>query len=310
MSSGFAHRHLLGIDQLSPADIQTILDLAAAYAQQNRSPTKKCDRLAGKTVVNLFFENSTRTRTSFELAARRLGADVVNVMVEFSSTAKGETLLDTARTLAAMQIDAFVIRHRENGAPMRVAEALDVTVLNAGDGSHAHPTQALLDALVIARHKGRLEGLKVVVCGDIEHSRVARSNISLLKKMGALPCVVAPPEFMPNDLERLGVPAFDTMKEGLIGADAIIMLRIQHERLEKGTFQMSVEDYHKKWGLDHDKIKFAKPDALVLHPGPINRGVEIASDLADDPKYSKILEQVESGVAIRMACLDLLLANR
>jgi aspartate carbamoyltransferase catalytic subunit len=310
MSAAFTHRHLLGIEQLSAADIQIILDLASHYAKQNRSPEKKGNKLVGKTIVNLFFENSTRTRTSFEIAARRLGADAVNIAVEASSAAKGETLLDTVRTLNAMQVDSFVIRHSKNGAPKEVASIVEASVLNAGDGSNAHPTQALLDALTMTRHKGKLEGLKVAICGDVEHSRVARSNICLLKKFGAHPCVVAPKEFMPQDLSRLGVPAFESMKEGLQDADAIIMLRIQRERLENENFNFSREDYFKAWGLDHEKIKFAKSDAIVLHPGPLNREVEISSALADDTRYSVILEQVEMGVAVRMACLDLILGAR
>lgn len=311
MTALFSHRHLLGIAQLAPGDITAILNRAAQYAKQNRLPNRNSAELQGKTVVNLFFEASTRTRTSFEIAARRLGADAINVPLEVSSTTKGETLFDTIRTLNAMQVDAFVIRHRDDGAPESLTGLVDGAILNAGDGAHAHPTQALLDALTIQRHKGKLEGLKVVICGDIEHSRVARSNIDLLKKMGAYPSIVAPEAFMPHDFDALGVPATDDMVKGLHEADAIIMLRIQHERLiaseRKG---LSHETYYAAYGLDHAKMAAAKPDAIVLHPGPLNRGIEISSELADDPNHSVIVEQVEMGVAVRMACLSLLLGKR
>ncbi len=309
MTAPFPHRHLLGIDQLTKADIETILNRAASYAKQNRSPNKKSAELHGKTIINLFFEASTRTRTSFEIAGRRLGADVVNIPLAASSTTKGETLFDTVRSLNAMQIDAFVIRHPENGAPRSLIEMVDGSIVNAGDGSHAHPTQALLDALTIQRHKGRLENLKVVICGDVEHSRVARSNINLLKKMGAHPSVVAPPFFMPKDLDKLGVPATDDLEKGIEGADAIIMLRIQHERLQAAEANLDHEAFHRTYGLNHAKLKAAKPDVIVLHPGPLNREVEVSSELADDIKHSVVLEQVEMGVAVRMACLSLLLGQ-
>lgn len=309
MTQPFPHRHLLGLGPLSVAEIADLLDLAGRYAVQNRSARRKSDRLAGKTMVNLFFEPSTRTRTSFEIAAKRLGADVVNIAIEHSSTRKGETLLDTVRNVNAMQVDAFVIRHKENGAPALVASQIDTTVVNAGDGSNEHPTQGLLDAFTMQKRKGKLEGLKVAICGDIEHSRVARSNIILLNKMGASPRIIAPSPFMPRDLKDLKVEAFDSMEEGLRGVDAIIMLRIQHERLAEGEFAMSLKEYHQRYGLNHDKVKLAKPDVIVLHPGPLNRDVEITSALADDKAYSVILEQVENGVAVRMACLDRLLCG-
>ncbi len=306
--SSFPHRHLLDIESLSSADILDILELAEKYVEEGKGGKRRWCRLEGKTVVNLFVEPSTRTRTSFEIAARRLGADVVNVMVEHSSMKKGETLLDTVRNINAMQVDAFVIRHRENGAPHSVIRDTQASVINAGDGSNEHPTQGLLDALTMRRRKGRLDGLNVAICGDIEHSRVARSNVRLLKKLGGKPRVIAPSVFMPKDLDKLGVPAFDNMAEGLRDADVVVMLRIQHERLADGEFAMSLKDYHQRYGLDHEKLKLAKPDVIVMHPGPINRDVEISSSLADDKQYSVILDQVGNGVAVRMACLDLLLA--
>jgi aspartate carbamoyltransferase catalytic subunit len=305
----FPHRHLLGIEQLSAADISVILRLAERYVSQNRSAQRNNSRLAGKTVVNMFFENSTRTRTSFEIAAKRLGAEVVNFSADVSSVRKGETFLDTVRVINAMQVDAFVIRHPENGAPASVVPYVNASVLNAGDGSHEHPTQALLDALTIKKHKGRLEGLKVAICGDIEHSRVARSNIDLLKKFGSEVRLFAPPMFMPRDLKQLGVTAYDNMADALNGVDVVIILRIQNERLAQGEFAMPVEEYHKRYGFDHAKLKVAKPDVIVMHPLPMNRGVEITDELADDPKFSFIFQQIEHGVAVRMACLDLLVGG-
>ncbi|MDD5586783.1 MAG: aspartate carbamoyltransferase catalytic subunit [Alphaproteobacteria bacterium] len=308
MTIPFSHRHLLDIEQLSPSDILTVLNLADRYAEQNRSPDKKIDKLAGKTVVNMFLESSTRTRTSFEIAAKRLGADVVNFNAALSSINKGETLLDTMRVIDAMQADAIVIRHQENGAPEFVSRHVQASILNAGDGSNAHPTQALLDALTIRRHKGRLEGLKIAICGDVEHSRVARSNIRLFKKFGAEFKIFTPPQFIPKDLGSLGVTACLTMEEALQDADVVAMLRIQNERLTGSEFTMSVAEYHKQYGLNHAKLKAAKPDVIITHPLPMNRGVEITDELADDAKYSVFFEQVEMGVAVRMACLDLLLS--
>ncbi|MDD3288279.1 MAG: aspartate carbamoyltransferase catalytic subunit [Alphaproteobacteria bacterium] len=307
MINSFSHKHLLDIERLSAADVTSIIELAGMYASQNRSDNKKSAQLAGKIVVNLFFENSTRTRTSFDIAAKRLGADVVNVPVEVSSVKKGETLLDTALTIDAMQVDAFVIRHSEAGLPEYISKHVKGSVLNAGDGTHAHPTQALLDAMTLLQCKGNLKGLNIAICGDIEHSRVARSNISLLNKFGAKVRIIAPRQFMPGDLSKLGVEAFDSMESGLVGMDAVMMLRIQHERLTSGEFSMSAEKYHKQYGLDHEKLGIAKPDAIVLHPCPINRGVEISSALADDANRCVIWKQIENGVAVRMACLDLLL---
>jgi len=310
MPNLFAHRHLLDIERLSRSDIEVILDLAARYAVQNRSAGKKIDRHYGKTVVNLFFENSTRTRTSFEIAAKRLGADVVNMSVEHSSTKKGESLLDTVLTLDAMQIDALVIRHAEDGVPQFIAEHIHAHVINAGDGKHEHPTQALLDALTMIRHKKRLEGLIVAICGDVARSRVARSNIHLLKKFGATVRVIAPSYFLSPDYQDLGVEIFSDMQAGLAGADVVMMLRIQHERTGVDCdFSAQAQDYIAAYGLTHDKLKVAKPDVIVMHPAPINRGVEITDALADDATYSVIREQVEMGVAVRMAVMDLLLSG-
>ena len=304
------HRHLISLDRLSVPEIEIILDLAKKYAAQNRFLNKRCDCLAGKTVVNLFFENSTRTRTSFDIAAKRLGADVVNVPLEVSSMNKGETLLDTVLTVNAMQVDAMVIRHSVNGTHDIIANSVNCSVLNAGEGTASHPTQALLDAMTILQIKGTLSGLEVAICGDIEHSRVARSNIHWLKKFGSKARIVAPKQFMPSDLAELGVDAFDNMADGLKGVDAVIMLRIQNERLNAGEFKMPVEEYHKAYGLDHKKLEAAKPDAIVLHPCPINRGIEMTSELVDDPKRCVIWKQIENGVAIRMACLDLLAGDK
>ena len=310
MTYTFPHRHLLGIDQLSAVDITAILDLAARYAAQNRSAKKKEARLSGKIVANLFFETSTRTRTSFEIAAKRLGADVVNFTPEISSMQKGETLLDTVRVINAMRVDAFVIRHRDNGLPESIVPHVHASVLNAGDGAREHPTQALLDALTMRHHKGKLEGLKVAICGDIEHSRVARSNIRLLKKFNARVHLFAPPQFEPRDKAELGVSLCQSMDEALKDADVVMMLRIQNERLKEGSFAMPGEEYHRLYGLDHAKLNAAKKDAIVMHPLPMNRGIEITNELADDPKISVVFEQIEFGVAVRMVCLDLLLGGK
>ncbi|HYC03691.1 MAG TPA: aspartate carbamoyltransferase catalytic subunit [Azospirillaceae bacterium] len=301
----FPHRHLLGIEGLSPAEIATILDLADTYVEQNRSPEKKSALLRGKTVVNLFFENSTRTRTSFELAAKRLGGDSINMSVDGSSVKKGETLLDTALTLNAMHLDVLVVRHGESGAVKLLADKVNCAVISGGDGSHEHPTQALLDALTIRRHKGGLAGLTVAICGDILHSRVARSNILLLNAMGAKVRVVAPPTLLPSAIDRMGVEVHHSMATGLKDADIVMMLRLQLERMQ-GMFVPSIREYNRFYGLDYEKLAVAKPDALIMHPGPMNRGVEIDSLVADDIHRSVILQQVELGVAVRMACLDLL----
>jgi aspartate carbamoyltransferase catalytic subunit len=302
----FPHRHLLGIEGLKPEDIEAILDLAEGYVEQNRRDDKRRSLLHGRTIVNLFFENSTRTRTSFELAGKRLGGDVINMSVDGTSVKKGESLLDTAITLNAMHLDALVVRHHESGAVQLLAEKVNCAVINGGDGTHEHPTQALLDALTIRRRKGRLRGLTVAICGDILHSRVARSNIQLLHLMGARIRVVAPRTLLPAEIERLGVEVFHDMARGLADVDIVMMLRLQTERMQ-GNFLPSVREYFHFFGLDHEKVSRAKPDALIMHPGPINRGVEIDSAVADDLDRSLIREQVEMGVAVRMACLDLLL---
>ena len=303
--TSFSHRHLLGIEGLSPIDITTILDLAGGYVEQSRRVHKTSDLLSGLTVINLFFENSTRTRTSFEAAAKRLGADVINMAVAASSIKKGETLIDTAMTLNAMHPDVLVVRHGNSGAVRLLSEKVDGAVINAGDGRHEHPTQALLDALTIRRRVGKISGLTVAICGDVAHSRVARSNIQLLQIMGARVRLIAPPTLLPAKAERFGVEVFTDMREGLQDVDIVMMLRLQLERMQ-GAFVPSVREYFRFFGLDREKLSFAKPDALVMHPGPMNRGVEIDSELADDLDRSLIRDQVEMGVAISMACLDLL----
>jgi aspartate carbamoyltransferase catalytic subunit len=304
----FPHRHLLGIDGLSARDIEAVLDLAEGYVEQNRQDDKKRSVLRGRTLVNLFFENSTRTRTSFELAGKRLGADVINMTVDGTSVKKGESLIDTAITLNAMHLDALVVRHHESGAVQLLAEKVNCAVINGGDGTHEHPTQALLDALTIRRRKGRIAGLTVAICGDILHSRVARSNIALLQIMGARLRVVAPRTLLPAAVDRLGVEIFHDMARGIADADIVMMLRLQTERMT-GNYLPSVREYYHYFGLDRAKLARAKPDALIMHPGPINRGVEIDSAIADDIDRSVIREQVEMGVAVRMACLDLLLRS-
>ncbi len=301
----FPHRHLLGIEGLSPEEITLLLDRSESYVEQNRQIDKKQSLLRGRTVINLFFENSTRTRTSFELAGKRLGGDVINMSVQASSIKKGETLIDTAMTLTAMHPDVLVVRHPESGAVHLLAQKVDCAVINAGDGSHEHPTQALLDALTIRRRKGRLQGLEVAICGDILHSRVARSNFALLNTMGARIRVVAPRTLLPAEIERLGVEVFHDMARGLRGVDIIMMLRLQTERMQ-GSFVPSIREYFHFFGLDRAKLAAAKPDALIMHPGPMNRGVEIDTEVADDIDRSVIREQVEMGVAVRMACLEVL----
>jgi aspartate carbamoyltransferase catalytic subunit len=301
----FPHRHLLGIQGLSPQDITTILDLADSYVDLNRQVDKKTSTLRGRTQINLFFESSTRTQSSFELAGKRLGADVMNMSVASSSMKKGETLLDTALTLNAMHPDILVVRHGDSGAVELLSQKVDCGVINAGDGAHEHPTQALLDAVTIRRRLGRLQGLKVAICGDISHSRVARSNIYLLNAMGAQVRVVAPPTLLPSGIDRLGVHVFHDMKQGLQDVDIVMMLRLQTERMQ-GAFVPSMREYFHFFGLDYQKLAVAKPGALIMHPGPMNRGVEIDTSVADDINRSVIREQVEMGVAVRMAVLDLL----
>jgi aspartate carbamoyltransferase catalytic subunit len=305
----FPHRHLLGIVGLQPHEILFLLDEAEQWVTLNRSLTKHDDRLAGLTQINAFFENSTRTLLSFEIAGKRLGADVVNMHAATSSVKKGETLIDTAITLNAMRADVIVIRHASSGAVALIADKVDCPVLNAGDGRHEHPTQALLDALTIRRRKGGFQGLKVAICGDVLHSRVARSNILALTSLAADVRVVAPATLMPPAIEQMGVTAFTDMDDGIADADVVMMLRLQTERME-GGFIPSLREFHTLYGLTYDRLKRAKPDALVMHPGPMNRGVEIASDVADDVNRSVIAEQVEMGVAVRMACLDVLTRDR
>jgi len=307
-SSVFPQRHLLGIEGLSPLDISLLLDRADEYVELNRSVGGKLDTLAGRTIINLFFESSTRTRTSFELAGKRLGSDVINMSVSTSSIKKGETLIDTAMTLNAMHPDVLVVRHGSSGAVRLLSEKVNCAVINAGDGRHEHPTQALLDALTIRRRKGHLDGLQVAICGDILHSRVARSNIHLLNTMGARVRLIAPKTLLPAEAERLGVEVFHNMKAGLKDCDIVMMLRLQTERM-KTNFFPTVREYYRFFGLDYAKLEAAKPDALIMHPGPMNRGVEIASDVADDIGRSAIREQVEMGVAVRMACLEVLTLN-
>ena len=306
----YSYRHLLSIEGLSRFDIEKLLDLADEYVETNRQADKKHAILRGRTLINMFFENSTRTRTSFELAGKRLGGDVINMSVSSSSIKKGETLIDTAMTLNAMHPDVLVVRHADSGSVHLLAEKVNCSVINAGDGSHEHPTQALLDALAIRRRLARgLEGLIVAICGDIAHSRVARSNIHLLSIMGARVRAVAPPTLIPEGLERLGVEVHHNMSSGLKDVDIIMMLRLQTERM-KGSYVPSIREYYELYGLNSNKLKMAKPDALIMHPGPMNRGVEIDSELADDIDRSLIREQVEMGVAVRMACLQALVDNQ
>jgi aspartate carbamoyltransferase catalytic subunit len=300
----FARRHLLGIQGLNRLEIESLLDLSDTYVDQNRQLDKKSATLRGRTQINLFFEPSTRTQASFELAGKRLGADVMNMSVGNSSVKKGETLIDTAMTLNAMHPDVIIVRHHAAGAVELLARKVDCAVVNAGDGAHEHPTQGLLDALTIRRNKGRIEGLVIAICGDIMHSRVARSNVILLSALGAVVRLIAPPTLIPPGFETLGVPIFTDMKKGLEGADIVMMLRLQRERMS-GSLIPSAKEYFRYYGLDSEKLKLAKPDALVMHPGPMNRGVEIATDVADGAQ-SLIKEQVEMGVAVRMAVLEAL----
>ena len=300
-------KHLLGIDGLSPTIITALLDLAETYVVQGRGADKKTQLLRGRTLINLFFEASTRTQSSFELAGKRLGADVMNMSVKTSSVSKGETLIDTASTLNAMRPDILVVRHQDAGAAELLSRKLDCSVINAGDGAHEHPTQALLDALTIRRHRGSFEGLVVAICGDVLHSRVARSNLLLLSMMGARVRLVAPRTLLPAQAERFGVEIYTDMKSGLAGADIVMMLRLQLERMT-GAFVPSPREYFRFYGLDREKLGYASPGALVMHPGPMNRGVEIDTLVADGAQ-SLIREQVEMGVAVRMAVLEALAQN-
>jgi aspartate carbamoyltransferase catalytic subunit len=309
-ASMWTHRHLLGIEDLSAEDIDAVLDRAVHWHELGRTQERKTSVLKGRTVINLFFEASTRTRISFEAAGKRLGADVVNVSQSGSSVSKGETLLDTARNLEAMRADAIVIRHSSSGAPDFLAKRLPCAVINAGDGAHEHPTQALLDAFTIKRAKGRLEGLVVAICGDITHSRVARSNAILLGKKGAEVRFAAPRTMMPVHAETIGssVKVMPRLEDAVEGADVVMMLRIQTERLA-GAMMSTTREYSRTFGLGTAMLARAKPDAIVMHPGPINRGVELSQEVADGAR-SVILDQVEAGVSVRMAVLELLLAQR
>ena len=304
----FQQKHLLGIERLHSTEITTLLDLADSYADHSRRGVAHRDVLAGITQINMFFENSTRTQASFELAGKRLGADVMNMGMQASSIKKGETLIDTALTLNAMRPDLLVVRHPQSGAVDLLAQKVNCAVLNAGDGKHEHPTQALLDALTIRRAKGRLHRLSIAICGDIAHSRVARSNIMLLGKMENRIRLIAPPTLMPSGVADFGVEVFEDMEKGLRDVDVVMMLRLQKERMD-GGFIPSEREYFHRYGLDAAKLSHAKPDVIVMHPGPMNRGVEIDGTIADDINRSVIQEQVEMGVAVRMAAMELLARN-
>ena len=307
MATNVRDRHLLGIEGLPREHIETVLDNAEAFFEVSRRPIRKVPTLRGKTVLNLFYEASTRTRTSFELAGKRLSADVVNISASTSSTTKGETLMDTVRTLEAMRPDVVIIRHPSSGAPHYVAERVGCAVVNAGDGLHEHPTQALLDAFSIRRAKGKLSGLKIAICGDVAHSRVARSNALLLRAFGNEVRFAAPRTLLPANVEQYGVQVFDQLEPALDGVDVVMMLRIQRERLE-GALLPSMREYSRTFGLNPRRLKLAAPDAVVMHPGPMNRGVEIDPLIADGPQ-SLVLDQVEAGVAVRMAVLYMLTAD-
>ena len=296
-----SQKHLLGIQDLSISDVKLILDEAKKFISLNKSKNKKLDILRGKTQINLFFEPSTRTQSSFELAGKRLGADVMSMNITNSAIKKGETLIDTAMTLNAMHPDIIVVRHQDSGASNLLSQKVNCSVLNAGDGRREHPTQALLDALTIIEKKKKIEGLRIAICGDILHSRVARSNIFLLNMLGAEVHIVAPTNLMPKDIEKFGVKTFSNMKEGVKDCDIVMMLRLQNERMSS-SFLSSNREYYEYYGLTPDKLEKAKKDAIIMHPGPMNRGIEIDTKLADDINKSVIKEQVELGVAVRMAC--------
>ena len=299
-----SQKHLLGIQDLSISDVKLILDEAKKFISLNKSKNKKLDILRGKTQINLFFEPSTRTQSSFELAGKRLGADVMSMNITNSAIKKGETLIDTAMTLNAMHPDIIVVRHQDSGASNLLSQKVNCSVLNAGDGRREHPTQALLDALTIIEKKKKIEGLRIAICGDILHSRVARSNIFLLNMLGAEVNIVAPTNLMPKDIEKFGVKTFSNMKEGVKDCDIVMMLRLQNERMSS-SFLSSNREYYEYYGLTPDKLEKAKKDAIIIHPGPMNRGIEIDTKLADDINKSVIKEQVELGVAVRMACLKI-----
>jgi aspartate carbamoyltransferase catalytic subunit len=298
----FPRRHFLSILDLDPPDVASLLDLADGFVALNRQKAKKLDLLKGRTLINLFFEASTRTQSSFELAGKRLGADVVNMSPRTSSVAKGETLIDTAVTLNAMQPDLLVVRHGASGAASLLSQKVSCSVINAGDGQHEHPSQALLDSLTLRRAFGHVDGLTVAICGDVLHSRVARSNVGLLTMLGAHVRLVGPPTLMPGGVDRWGVEVFHDLKAGIAGADVVMMLRLQLERMQ-GALVPSMREYFRLWGLDREKLALAAPHVRVMHPGPMNRGVEIDSDVADDLAVSLIQDQVEMGVAARMAIL-------
>ena len=304
----FSKRHLLQISDLNRLEALELIERAEAFLPFTQAREKKLTTLKGRTLVNLFFENSTRTQASFELAGKRMSADTVNMAVKTSSVAKGETLLDTAATLNAMGPDLLVVRHASSGAAQLLARKVGCSVINAGDGKHEHPTQALLDALTIKRSFGHVEGLIVAICGDVLHSRVARSNVILLSMLGARVRLVAPPTLMPADVDRWGCEIYHDMREGIAGADIVMMLRLQLERMD-GAFVPSAREYFRFHGLDHAKLKLAAPHVKVMHPGPMNRGIEIDSEVADDPRVSLIVDQVESGVAVRMAVLEALASH-
>ena len=299
-----SQKHLLGIQDLSISDVKLILDEAKKFISLNKSKNKKLDILRGKTQINLFFEPSTRTQSSFELAGKRLGADVMSMNITNSAIKKGETLIDTAMTLNAMHPDIIVVRHQDSGASNLLSQKVNCSVLNAGDGRREHPTQALLDALTIIEKKKKIEGLRIAICGDILHSRVARSNIFLLNMLGAEVNIVAPTNLMPKDIEKFGVRTFSNMNDGVKDCDIVMMLRLQNERMSS-SFLSSNREYYEYYGLTPDKLEKAKKDAIIMHPGPMNRGIEIDTKLADDINKSVIKEQVELGVAVRMACLKI-----
>ena len=301
--------HLVETADLNTKEIEFILDEAKKFINFNKKRVKKSNLLEGRTIFNLFFEDSTRTRTSFEVAAKRLGADLINVAVKDSSINKGETLLDTMTTINSMNPDVLIVRHPEEGISKRISNNVDACVINAGDGSHEHPTQALLDALTIMNRFNNFSKLQIAICGDILHSRVARSNIIILSKLGAKVNVIGPKQWLPKNINKLPVEVYTDMKKGLKNCDIVMMLRIQKERIV-GKIMPNQKTYFNKYGLDYNKLKYAKKNAFVMHPGPMNRGVEIDSKLADDITRSLIQEQVAMGVAIRMACLDILIKNR
>ena len=301
--------HLISSKDLNKEDIECLLNESDKYIEFNKQNIKKSKILEGRMIFNLFFEDSTRTRTSFEVAAKRLGADLINVALKDSSINKGETLLDTITTINSMNPDVLVVRHPEEGISKKISKIVKACVINAGDGSNEHPTQALLDALTIKKKFGSFKNLKIAICGDIMHSRVARSNIEILTKLGSKINVIGPKKLIPNDINKLNIKVFNNMKEGLNNCDIVMMLRIQKERI-LGKIIPSENEYFKKFGLDYFKLDYAKKNAFVMHPGPMNRGVEIDSKLADDVTRSLIQEQVSMGVAIRMACLEILVNNK